>query len=226
MSSRARITAVIAFAALLHPSGPAAADPASAGNPLMLLVLETADFQSRVDLCRNLGKRADPAMADIMDFLRCGLPPACATEAEFLLLSLLSGLLDVSLWGPDGVAERFQANRSGLEAILDRLERIREPNLTALLLKTLSLTGDSGYGGPVLRLAHSYRDRLAVTKGWMDPGTARSAFALLSYAAEFGTADFLEPCLTLSRSSRDADLVRAARSAASRIASRLQAADR
>jgi len=221
MSSRFQIAMVLAVTAALNPLLCRAAEPPAMGNALAIMILANSDFGTRLELCREMGRRQDPGLSEVIAFLRYGLPPRAVTESESLLAALLAGLLDPA-WGQDGVSRRFQANRAELEILLERLPDIQDPLLSAFLVKALLFIGDTMHGPSVLRLAGRYGERMANGSENLDPGGIQCVLAVLSYASELGTGDFLEPCVGISKSSRDGVLIRAARSAASRIASRAE----
>ncbi len=183
----------------------------------ILSFLKNADFQTSVDICQALGARADPYAADILSWLLAVCSTTSEYKTELLLRLAMASLFDESR-GDQRLRARVEANAQVLDDMVNHIGRFRDPQLTGILVRLLPRLGSADRLRALMDVGAGLSDHLRQTRGMLsDPETAL-AFDYLEVVQEIGTQDFLPPCASVARLSRDKALVQRAREVAKLLA--------
>jgi hypothetical protein len=179
-------------------------------DPVILVVLEDATLDERLEIMRAVGEREDPFIGAYLDdfLLRHASRPA---ESEHLMRVLLESAFPRSR-ALERLADRVASNQAGLLAAVSRLATFADPQLCGAFVRLIPLlpSGRSDLLGTVDRLV----DRLAQGDGFLDPRDDGLLLDALEAMGRTGSPDFLEPALAVARLSREKTVVELARAVA------------
>jgi len=186
-------------------------------DPLILRIMAERDLEENIAVCRGLGRRADPDVHVVIDWLAAGHASKTALQTEVLLRWLLSSVIDANP-GKQPLGRWQAANAPSVEMLLDRIGQWESPQLRGLLLR-LAVIADTPSGiRAIMAAGAGVVHQLDRSDGLIPSQEAALALDFLSAARSAARSDFLPYCTAIARLSRDAVLVRAARSAAKELA--------
>jgi len=194
-----------------------AASSKQAMDPLILQIMAKSNLEDNIALCRGLGRRADADVHVFIDSLAAGHASRTALGTEVLLRWLMSSVLDAN--PQEQSLRRWEAaNASSVDMLLDRIDQWGNPQLRGALL-TLAVIANSPQGmHAIMAVGVGVVRELERSDGLIPSLDAALALDFLSAARRAARSDFLPCCTAIARLSRDAVLVRAARSAAKDLA--------
>jgi hypothetical protein len=214
MSSRALTAALLLMAAQLAggEDWSALAARSDRGDDAFLIqAIASVDFDTRLLICRGVGRRADPCAEDIMDFFFSRRGTRENDRDTLLLRELLGGLFDPAR-GEAELRLRVKANTTALSAMALHVNAM-DPQLAGALVRLLRFL-PSGTALPALagvgtRLLSSLRRQNGVIP------VQESALALdfLGAAAAMKSRDSLDQCVQVAELSREKPVVDEARRA-------------
>jgi len=181
-------------------------------NPMIIELLAGSDIADQLDIVSALGKREDPYVEDVIQWICMGFNSRKDFQREYVLRTLLGSLLESSL-PHDLLTDRASVNFDELEKLIRGMSEMRDPLLRNELLRIMELL-------PVELIPCVSQQFAAVLLkikaggGETGPGDRALLLTLLSYAARHPRGEFLQPCLETARSSREKLVVENARTAA------------
>ncbi len=185
-------------------------------DPAILEAFRTGDFDTRREICAAMGRRSDPLAAGLLSELLSDFTRQHAYRGEHLLRVLLDSLFDPRQ-GQAILRQRIEANREELVAALSRWNSFADAQLKGALLRILPYF-DPSLSLPVLMAAgQSLVDALDARKGLLTPDETGLVLDFLGVTQQIGTPDFLDPCLSVARLSREKVVIDKARSVAASI---------
>jgi hypothetical protein len=186
-------------------------------NPRIIGLLSTSDLETQLCIAKALGQREDPYAADIIEAISARFDGKTESNREHLLRVVL-----FSLYGPDAPPgarqERVEANRAAIDSLLKIFPGFHDPQLKSALIGLIPLLGVREYDSLVVATAGTIIQTMRNHDG-IPPAETGLLSAILSFFQADPRMDFLEPCISIADSSRDARIVRLARDTAKRIVS-------
>ena len=179
-------------------------------DPVILEAMDTQDFDAKLLLCQGVGRRADPFAGDIIDSLLARHTGAERFRAELLVRVLMQGLFDPAR-GEKAIRDRVAANRVALVEMTGHIDRWKDPQLTAELVRVLPLMDAREALSPLMEVASRLVDELRESRGAIASPDIALALDFLSAVEKMPGRDFLQPCIAISRLSREKVLVDRAR---------------
>jgi hypothetical protein len=179
-------------------------------DPVILEAMDTQDFDTKILLCQGVGRRDDPFAGDIIDSLLARHTGAESYRAELLVRVLMQGLFDPAR-GEAALRARVAANRRVLAEMTGRIDRWKDPQLTAALVRVLPLMEARDALPPLMEVASRLVAELREDRGIIVSQDIALAMDFLSAVEKVPGRDFLEPCIAISRLSREKVLVDRAR---------------
>ena len=194
-----------------------AASSQQAMDPVILRIMAESDLEDSIALCRGLGQRADADVHVFIDSLMAGHVAKTALGTEVLLRWLISSALAAH---PQEQSLRSwqAANTSSVDELLDRIEQWQNPQLKGALLELAVIARSAQGMHAIMDVGDGVVRELERSDGLIPSQDAALALDFLSAARSSSRSDFLPSCTAIARLSRDAVLVRAARSAAKDLA--------
>jgi hypothetical protein len=179
-------------------------------DPAIIAAFETVDFDTRLSICQAMGRRPDPAAESLILHLIRVTTKGERHQAEHLLRTLLDSLFSLE-GGPEALQQRYAANREALLEVEARWDTFADPQLRAILLRILPLF-DEGQARPILMAAGSALiSGLEQAEGLLPPGETALLLDFLATVEIIRGPDFLEPCLSIIRLSREKPVIDRAR---------------
>jgi hypothetical protein len=188
-----------------------------ASNPLIISLLKNADLEMGLQIASSLGERGEPYIGDIIDAIASGYATRTDFERQYLLRVLIASLLRESL-PVETVQGRIRVNLESLERLIQRMPELQDPLLKRELVRVVDLYPEESL---IPRVSEQFRiilDDLNDNRGLIPLPDQALLVSLIAFAMHHPLMEFLSPCLEAARLSRDAEAVRNARAAASRIA--------
>ena len=216
MSSRALFCALflpVAARAAAVDWGAFALNSSRAQDPLLITVLQDADLDTALQICRGVGGRAEPYAGDILDVLLSLHHAADGGASEVMLRAILQGLLDPARSVPP-LAQRIAANITSLQALASRIPVLKDPQLVAALVRIIPGTPGLDAGPLLMGAANRIVWELRQGRGHLYPQEKALALDLLAAMTAAGGGDFVAFCASVEKLSDDGDLVSAARAPA------------
>jgi hypothetical protein len=222
MSSRALTAALL----LLAAQAAAAVDWESFAaksdhldDPVLIQAMAGADLDTRLEVCRGVGTRADPYDGDLLESLISSRRAGETARDELLLRVLLAGVFDPSR-GDAELRLRVDANRQALSTLASRMPELHDAQLIGVLVRIFPLM-PSPEGLPALmavgnRLVGALRDAAGV----VPPTEMALSLDFLSSVEAVNDQDLLPLCTDIARLSREAVVAREARRVARLLATR------
>lgn len=186
---------------------------------LILDILKDADFQTSLEICLAIGSRSDPYASDILSWLLVGFSKTREYKTEHLIRLALASLFDPSQDGQQ-LQARLDANASVVSDLVRGIDGFDDPQLKGLIVRLLPRLGESDRLSALMKVGAGIIDHLGRAGGMLSPPDTGLAFDYLDVVLEIGNADFMEPCLSISRLSRDRAVIQKARQASVLVASR------
>ncbi len=178
------------------------------------------DFDTRLEICRAMGRRQDPGARELLLWLLTVSERGNSAQAEHLLRVLLESLFDPGR-GPQALQQRYGANRDALAEALARWSGFSDAQLRAVLLRILPLS-ERDKALPVLAAAGAEIVRgMREARGVIAPSENGLALDFLAVVEAIGTPDFLDHCLSIATLSREKPVVDRARQVTLLLRSRL-----
>ncbi len=190
-----------------------------ADDGLILDILKDADFQTSSEICLAIGSRSDPYAADILSWLLAGFSRTVEYKTEHLIRLALASLFDPAQ-GDQQLRGRLDANAAVVSDLVRGIDGFRDPQLRGLIVRLLPRLGEPDRLSALMKVGAGILDHLRQTGGILSPSDTGLALDYLDVVQEIGNADFMEPCLSISRFSRDQAVVQKARQASLLVASR------
>jgi hypothetical protein len=192
-----------------------------ASNPWIIQVLSESGTADVLEIVIALGERKDPYIADIIDAITSGYNSLNDFRREHLLRLLISSHLDPAL--PPAVLEaRISVNSRAYENLLHGMESFRDPGLRMELLRVMDLLSFSEASPIICGQFSLLYAEMKTDDGHLMPESSALLLSLVSYAARHPRWELLQPCIEVSRTSRDTLIVQSARSAAEIISEALR----
>jgi hypothetical protein len=218
MSSRRIILGLVLLSAALTPAVAAewtalASASDHAQDPLILQAMESGDFETRVQLCVGVGKRADPFAGAIIESILTHDRGVKGFQSELLLRMLLGSLFDAS-WGDGGIRTRVEANVTALVDLYDRIAEWKDPQLTGILVRLLPFMKGYDVDPPLMQIGARLVDGLTRSRGVITSQEIALALDYLASVERMPSLDFLDQCVSIAELSREKILVDRARSVA------------
>ena len=214
MSSRGIITCLLLMASQLAAAadwGSFALKSDRSDDSVILAAMDTQDFDTKFLLCQGVGARADPFAGDIINSLLARHTGAESYRVELLVRVLIQGLFDPTR-GEAAIRARLAANSVVLAAMTDHIDRWKDAQLTAALVRVLPLMEAREALPPLMGVASRLVSELREERGAIASQDIALAMDFLSAVEKMPGRDFLEPCIAVSRLSREKVLVERARS--------------
>ena len=179
-------------------------------DDVILMAFEGATLDEKLEMLTAVGERDDPDLGAYLDalLLRHTSKPA---ESEHLMRILLDTAFprDVPL---ERLATRVEPNQPALLAAAARLATFSDPQLCAAIVRIIPIL--PGGQADLLGLVDRLVDRMEEHDGLMDPRQSGLLLDALEAMRAIGSADFLEPVLSVARLSRERVVVERARAVA------------
>jgi len=213
MSSRGIISGLLLLASQLAAAadwGTFALKSDHSEDPVILEAMDTQDFDTKILLCQGVGRRADPFAGDIIASLLARHTGAESYRVELLVRVLMQGLFDPAR-GEAAIRARVDANRVVLAEMTGRIDRWKDAQLTAALILVLPLMEAREALSPLMEVASCLVAELREDRGVIASQDIARAMDFLSAVEKMPGRDFLEPCIAISRLSREKALVDRAR---------------
>jgi hypothetical protein len=213
MSSREIITCLLLLASQLAAAadwGTFAVKSDHRDDPVILEAMDTHDFDTKFLLCQGVGMRADPFAGDIIDSLLARHTGAESYRVELLVRALFQGLFDPER-GEPAIRARVAANSVVLSEMTGRIDQWKDAQLTAALVRVLPLMDVREALPPLMEVASRLVAVLRESRGIIASHNIALALDFLAAVEKMPGRDFLEPCIAISRLSREKVLVDRAR---------------
>ncbi len=188
-------------------------------DPVILQALAGEDLETRLAICRGLGRRPDASVGALVRPLLEASTPRGSDRTELLLRVLLQSAAD-SHSREEDLRDWASANESILDDVLAHISCWKSPQLQSILLRFAAVRADAQAIRAIMEVGASLVNRLQAVRGLISPEEAALALDYLSAVRRIPRDDFLEQCAAISRLSRDKAVVDAARAAAGMLASR------
>ena len=179
-------------------------------DPVILEAMDTQNFDTKILLCQGVGRRADPFAGDIIDSLLSRHTGAERFRVELLVRVLMQGLFNPAR-GETAIRDRVAANRVVLVEMTGRIDRWKDAQLTAELVRVLPLMEAREALPPLMEVASRLVAELREDGGAIASQDIGLALDFLSAVEKMPDRDFLEPCIAISQLSREKVLVDRAR---------------
>ena len=185
-------------------------------NTTIVLIIDSGDLQTQTRIAEALGRRADPDVTEIIQYLsnRSGQRPRY--QSEYLLRILLSSMMQASA---ADTLQRLRANAATLDPLIRELPDIQDPQTCALLVQAAAMLDFVAYAPYLAAEASSVIARVGSQNGETTPQQGQLLTILLESLDSRPSSDFLEIFHRAERTSIDAGVVDAAREGAQRAAS-------
>ena len=222
MSSRGIITVLLLMASEIAAAadwGTFALNSDHNADPVILEAMDTQDFDTKFLLCQGVGRRADPFAGDIISSLLVRHASAESYRSELLVRVLLQGLFDPAR-GEAAIRVRVTANRAVLAQMTGTIERWKDAQLTAALVRILPYMEIGDALSPLMSVASRCVAVLREDGGVIASQEIALDLDFLSIVEKMPGRDFLEPCLAISHLSREKVLVDRARAVVKEILAR------
>jgi hypothetical protein len=205
MSSRTILLAVLSLCAVSAYSadwGSFVAASTSVDDELILGILQNADFETSLQICEALGERKDPHAADILSWLLAGFSEGGQYKTEYLIRIAMKSLFDPTI-GDQALRDRLDANASVLADMVKGIDDFHDPQLEGIIVQLLPHLGGMNQLSALMKVGTGVIGHLQQAGGALLPPDTGLAIDFLAAVQAIGDADFLEPCLTIARLSRD-----------------------
>jgi hypothetical protein len=186
---------------------------------LILQNMAEGDFETRIALCKGLGRRNDQDVQAIIDALVSQRGLGADGTSELLLRWLIGSARDAH---PQGEAFRAwaAANARSVDMLLDRMQRWKSAQLKGALLSLAVIAPENRGANAVMDVGLQVVHELQVSPdGLMPAQDTALALDFLAAARQLPSRDFFTVCADIARLSREKVLVDAARAAARELAS-------
>ena len=187
-----------------------ASESSRGDDPAILEALGSGDFEVRMLLCQGIGTRAEPFAADIIGSLRDRSIRHEGFRASLLLRVLLSGMFDPAR-GEAEIRARVAANQEILTDMAAHIGDYRDQQLTGILVRILPLLPSDTALSSLMVVGSRLTAELQSDQGVIPSQDIDLALDFLSTAARMKSQDLLDPCVVVSRLSREKVVVDAAR---------------
>jgi hypothetical protein len=186
-------------------------------DPFILQTMAAGDLETSIALCRGLGRRSDANVQAVIDSLAAGHVSRTSLGTEVLLRWLLKSAMDANSQEAS-LGAWLAANSSSVDMLLDRIAEWKNPQLKGALVR-LAVVARSPQGTrAIMEVGASVVLELEHSGGLIPSEDAALALDFLSAAQRSARSDYFTYCTEIARLSRDAILVKAARSAAAALA--------
>ena len=187
-------------------------------DPILLRVMAESGLEENIGICKGLGRRQDPDVSVFIDSLAAGHVSKTATGTEVLLRWLLATVLDAHP-GEESLRAWRDANAGSMDMLLEKIDQWEEPQLRGALLRFALIDNTPQGMRAIMEVGTGAVSRLERSDGMIGAEDAALALDFLSAARKAARSDFFPYCVQIARLSRDAILVKAARTAAAALAS-------
>jgi hypothetical protein len=179
-------------------------------DPLLIETMASVDFDTRLQICRGIGERADPFADDIIDSFFARYSTRENYRDSLLLRELLSGLFDPAR-GEADLHARVRANESSLAAMAGRLGECQDAQLAGALVRVLPMMSRGTALPALMDVGARLIGALRRGKGMVPSQQSALALDYLSAAASLKSPDSLGQCIEISQLSREKVVVDKAR---------------
>jgi hypothetical protein len=194
-----------------------AASSSRSMDPEILQLMARSDLEQNIAICKGLGRRADADIRVVLDSLAASHSTKTALGTEVLLRWLLSSVVDAR---PQEQSLRAweDANASSVDVLLSKIDQWENPQLRGCLLKLAAIAGEAQGMHAIMDVGAGVVRELERSDGLIPSQDAALALDFLSASRGAGRSELFPLCVEIARLSRDAVLVRAARAAATALA--------
>ena len=183
-------------------------------DDVILVALENATLDERLEILEALGRRADPFIGAYLEAFLLRPDPRSA-ESEHQIRMLLESAFPRST--PLGeLAARVAPNGDALLAAAARLATFGDPQLCAAVVRLIPLL--PGGRADLLGVVDRLIAQLEEGDGLLDPRLDGLLLDALEAMGRIGSPDLLEPALAVARLSREKAVVDRARAVAGALA--------
>ena len=187
-------------------------------DPVILRIMAESDLEQNIGICKGLGRRPDADVSVFMDSLAAAHVAKTAPETEVLLRWLLASALAAN--PQEGSLRAWHdANAASVDMLLEKITQWRDAQLKGTLLGFALIANSSVGMRAIMEVGTGVVRELERSDGLIPSEDAALALDFLAASRKAGRSDFFPSCVEIARLSRDAVLVKAARSAAAALAS-------
>ncbi|MGA2642001.1 MAG: hypothetical protein ABSG21_13995 [Spirochaetia bacterium] len=195
-----------------------AASSDRSADSIILQTMSAGDLETNIAICKGLARRGDSDVSSILESLAAGHSARTAVSTELLLRYLLQGVLDAHPQEAS-LQDWAMTNDAALDMLLFRITEWRSPQLQGVLLAFAVIAQGRQGRHAIMDVGASLVSELQASAGLIPSEDAALALSFLNAARRAMRSDFFAYCAEIARLSRDEVIVRAARSAASALAS-------
>jgi len=180
---------------------------------LIMDVLKEADFETSVQMCTALAARKDPYAQDILLWMLSLFSKTAEYKTETRLRITMKAFFDDAP-SPKVKQERIVANADFIDQLVKHVTRFRDPQLRDDVVRLLPSLPEQGRLSALMDVGSGLIDALKQADGRLSVSDTGLAYDYLALVQKIGNSDFMEPCLTISRLSRDSELTKKSRQVA------------
>jgi hypothetical protein len=186
-------------------------------DPVLIDAMAQADLDTKLQVCRGVGARAERYDVDILDWILSLRATGETARGELLLRVLLAGLFDPGR-GDAELRARADANGRVLSLLAARLPGLHDAQLIGVLVRAFPLMPPAEGLPAIMEVGNRVVEGLRGSAGVVPPTETALALDFLSAADAVKSRDLLPPCTEIARFSREAVLTREARRVARLLA--------
>jgi hypothetical protein len=185
----------------------------SVQDTVLLSAMGEGDLETALEICRGVSRRADPSMAAIIEALADSHTGSAFWRNELLIRTLLQPVAAAETEAEFRKA-RASANAGILDDLFARIGDWSDPQLAGVLVRIAPLSASPQALQAVAYIGTRIVHWLQNGKGLIPSQEAGLALDYLDSAIALGRGELGAQCAEIARLSRDAVIVKAARTAA------------